>query len=165
MVAHLRHHFEFLLCPHEDFRLFEGVCERLLHIHMLTQGHRADGGGEVSMVGCHHADGVNVFAHLVEHLAEVVEALDVGKGGEVFLHTLRGDEVHIGERHWRCDSAGGKARNDAARTPADADAAQVDASAWGQLGIVRRACAGEVSGQKSESETGGDGLFDESAAG
>ena len=165
LVAHLRDHFELLLGPHEDFRFFKSVRQWLFHIHMLAERHRADCGGEMRVIGSHHAHGIDVFAHLVQHLTEVVKAPHIGKSLEVLLHTLGCNEIHIRKGHWRCDASRREPRNDAARTPADPNAAKIDATTRRQLRIVRRTGARQVGGNEVEAESRRDGVLDETTTG
>jgi len=78
LVTHLGDDAEFFLTADEDFGFFEGVGQGLFDIDVLAKGHGLNGGGEVGVVGSGDGDGVDVIAHLVEHLAEVVEAFGIG---------------------------------------------------------------------------------------
>ena len=78
LVAHLRanlvllRHQPHLACfPH-------GMSQRLLAIHVDALVHRADGGRRVGVIRGGNGAGIDVLAHLVEHLTEVGELLSLG---------------------------------------------------------------------------------------
>ena len=74
LVTHLGNDIIFLGGPHHDLNLLEGTCHRFLHIDMLAIADGFDGDGEVRMVGHTYRDGIDLVSHLLEHLAEILEA-------------------------------------------------------------------------------------------
>ena len=64
---------------------------------MLTHLHGSDGGDGVHMVRGRHRDGVNGLAHLVQHLAVVLEC---GSSGIFFATSPKCVQIHVAQ----CDN-------------------------------------------------------------
>ena len=121
LVAHLRGHL--LLGGHlaHHAGLVDRVRQRLLAVDVLAHLHGHDRGRGVRVVGRADGDGVDLLAHLREHLAEVVVLLGVGEARRlgvqrVVVDVAEGDDVAV--------LAGLAAV--AAALAADADAGDVD---------------------------------------
>lgn len=99
LVPHLGDDPKFFFGPHQDFRFLEGAGEGLLDVDVLAERHRLNGGGEVGVVGGADRDGIDVLTHLIEHLAEIMEALGIGVAFEIFSNVLWKFEVDIAERN------------------------------------------------------------------
>ncbi len=71
LVAHLRTNLIFLRQQPHLARFPNGVRHRLLTINVNALIHGADGSWGMGVIRGRHSTGINVLAHLVEHLAEV----------------------------------------------------------------------------------------------
>ena len=78
LVAHLRDDLVFLGGLGHRAAFGDRVGQRLLAVDVLAVLHGGDRGHGVVMVGRGDHDGVDLFGHLVEHLAEVAELLRLG---------------------------------------------------------------------------------------
>lgn len=75
LVAHLGDEFGVSRCFVEIANFGDVVAERFLDADVLAMFDGVHGGGVVSVVGSGDDDGVDVFGHFVEHLAEVLVEL------------------------------------------------------------------------------------------
>ncbi len=71
LIAHLGDDFVFLRGFAERARFAQCVGQRLFDVDMLAERHRQDRGRRVAMIRRGDDDAVDVFIHLIEHLAEV----------------------------------------------------------------------------------------------
>ena len=78
LVAHLRANLVLLRHQPHLARFPHSMGQRLLAIHVNALVHRADGGRRVGVIRGGHGAGIDVLAHLVEHLAEVGKLLGLG---------------------------------------------------------------------------------------
>ena len=86
LITHLRDHFVFLLCLHQQIELVERVSERLLDIDSLPAAHRFHRDDKVRMIRCPHEDRVDLLVHLVKHLAKIRELRGLGELFKVSGH-------------------------------------------------------------------------------
>ncbi len=97
LVSHLGHYFGvFPGCLHHQFRLQKRTAQRLLHIHMLTLGHRHHHCREMGKVGYGNSHRFYLVAHLVEHLPEILEKFRVGEFGQR-LFGMFCSQIHIAQ--------------------------------------------------------------------
>src|SRR3954471_11733830 len=88
LVAHLRGEF-FLLGEFSHLARFpDSLGQRLLAINMFAEAHRSDGGGAMHVVGRRNRDGVNGFAHFIEHFTPIAIKLRVVGATSFFGHSL-----------------------------------------------------------------------------
>lgn len=165
LITHLGDDSELLFGAHEDFRFLKGAGEGFLDVDVLAEGHGLDGCGEVCVVWCADAYGIDVLTHLIEHLAEVVEAFRIGVGFEVLFGVFGEFEIDITEGDGGSDASLAKRRNNSAGSATDADAAEVDPLARRKFGVGLSAGAGEVGWNEGKPEDGSGGSFKEVAAG
>jgi hypothetical protein len=79
MVAQLRDDLVFRGGLHQLPHLVDRVGQRLLAVDVFAAADGRHGGHGVRVVGRGDEDGVHPFLHGVEHLAEIVERLGLGK--------------------------------------------------------------------------------------
>lgn len=122
---------------------------------MLAQRHRLDGGGEVGVVRRANANGIEVFPHLIEHLAKVVEALRIGIACEILSDVFWKLKVDITECDGSCNSSFAQARDHPACTASYSDAPEIDPLAGRELWVAFSPRTGEVGRNKGKAESGG----------
>ena len=111
------------------------------------------------------ADRIDVLAHLVEHLAEILEARDIGKHLEDGLGVRR---AHVGVAKGDDVGEAGVVEflDDLGTAVADAEAGEIDLFTGGLgsggLGPAGLGAEGEV-GCENRRGAGGEGTFDEGA--
>ena len=129
LIAHLCDDFVFAGEFAQHARLMHRAGERLLAIDMLTAPDRGGCGCGVRVIGRGNNDGVNAFAHFIEHPAEVLERFRLRISFEiarraVVIHIAQSDDVFPELGHG-C--------NVAAPAPGNADGCDVE-SAVGFVG-------------------------------
>ena len=89
VVAHLRDDAVLLRLAREELHLLERERERFLHVHVDAAADGHQGGDRMVVVGRRDERGVDLVAHLLEHLA-VVRALPRAGEVEGTVELLRG---------------------------------------------------------------------------
>ena len=97
LVAHLRDDAVLLLGRHQKLALAERMRKGLLDVDRLPKTHRVHRRAEVRVVGNADEDGVDLALHLVEHLAEVLEARKIREALQRLFRVGRSD-VGVAER-------------------------------------------------------------------
>jgi len=99
LLAQLRDHVVLLGRGHHQTHFLDRVRQGLFHVHVLAQRHGDHRRQEVVMVRSGDEDGVDALVHLVEHLAIVVEDLQLRRihVGSVLLEPVvrRGQVVFV----------------------------------------------------------------------
>ena len=125
LVAHLRGHLVFLFRRHHQLDLPEAVAHGFFAIDVLAEGHRQHRDGEMGEIRRADAYGVNVLAHLVEHLPEILKARRVRDQLQCFLRVRRA-HVRVAQRD-EIHHAGLVKHRDVLRAAiTDADAGEID---------------------------------------
>ncbi len=97
LVSHLGNHFGILPgCLHDQLRLQEGTAQRLFHVHMLAFGHGHHHGRKMCKVGRGNGHRLNLVAHLVEHLPEILKKFRIRESGQCFPCVFR-SQIHIAQ--------------------------------------------------------------------
>ena len=98
LVAHLRDDLVPLSGLDHRAAFGDGVGQRLFAVHVLAMLHGRNGRDRMVMIRSANHHGVDVFVHLVEHLAEVAEPFGLGMvlecpRGIAPVHVAEGDDV------------------------------------------------------------------------
>jgi hypothetical protein len=72
LIAHLTDAVVFFFRGNQKFAFFEGVRQRFLDIHGRPLRHRTHCDGKMGVIGHARRAGVDLAAHLIEHLAKIV---------------------------------------------------------------------------------------------
>lgn len=97
LVAHLVDYLVLFCRFHHQLDLVERACHRLLGIDVLAERHRQHTDREVREVRNPDRNGVDLVAHLVEHLPEILEARHVRELLQR-LFGVRGPHVYVAQR-------------------------------------------------------------------
>src|SRR5690554_751120 len=85
-------------CLHHQFRLKKSAAQRFLHIDMLPPSHRHHHCWEMGEVGRGDGNSVNLIAHLVEHLPEILEPFCIREFGQC-LPGMLSSHIHVAQGH------------------------------------------------------------------
>ena len=98
LVTHLCNDTVFLFAFHHQLHFMESTGHRFFNIYMFAMSHSFDGYREMGMVWNPHRNSIYLICHLIEHLAEILEALSFREHRYKFLRMLS-SHIHIAKSY------------------------------------------------------------------